>query len=286
MLALALGLAAAIIWAAHDLLARKLSQGAELVPMILLVLAIGTLALLPLALFFGDWPAMNWRAIWLSALAGAAFAIAIGGLYKAFSMAPVRLVSPIIGAYPMISLAIAVWQGASVSRLEWLSVIAVVLGIAIVAVTVGQKADDTQPESGPAKAMIWAALSGCGFAAAFALGQAAARAGSELPAILVTRAFAFCAMASLLIFQRKGALAFGPQWKLLMLMGVMDATALGLVMAAGGLANAQYASVASALFGVLTILLAARFLKERVRPVQWVGILVVFTGIGILSAQL
>ena len=63
------------------------------------------------------------------------------------------------------------------------------------------------------------------------------------------------------------------------LMGLLDALALGFVTASGGLPRAEYASVASSLFGVLTVLLAAWFLKEHVRRVQWVGIACVFGGI-------
>ena len=53
MLALGLGLTAALIWAVHDLLARKLSQGAALLPIVLVVLGAGTLATwLIVAVFF------------------------------------------------------------------------------------------------------------------------------------------------------------------------------------------------------------------------------------------
>ncbi|MGB3249021.1 EamA family transporter [Tabrizicola sp.] len=69
----------------------------------------------------------------------------------------------------------------------------------------------------------------------------------------------------------------GQTW-LLALMGGFDAVALGLVTAAGALPRAEYASVTSSLFGVLTVLLAAWFLRERVRAVQWLGIAAVFGG--------
>ena len=60
--------------------------------------------------------------------------------------------------------------------------------------------------------------------------------------------------------------------------------ALGLVLASGQLPHPEYASVTSALFGVLTILLAWRLLGERVRAAQWGGIAVVFGGIAVLAA--
>lgn len=282
MLALGFGLTAALLWAVHDLLARKLSQGAALLPILVLVLGAGTLGLLPVAVALGGWERMTWPAGGVAALSGLTFAVAIGGLYKAFSLAPVRVVAPVVGAYPLLILLTAVAQGRPVSGGDWLVVLAIVIGITIVAVA----ARDDAPEgyaASPGVAMAWAALAALGFAATFGLAQEATRLGSELPVMLVGRIVALAAILSLLVWHR-GSLA--PQrghFGVLGLMGLLDALALGLVTASGGLPRAEYASVASSLFGVLTVLLAAWFLKERVRPVQWAGIACVFGGIAMLG---
>ncbi len=282
MLALGFGLSAALIWAVHDLLARKVSQGAALLPIIAIVLAAGCVVLAPVAMLQGDWSAMTGRAVAISIVYGLAYAVAGGALYKAFSVAPVRLVSPVIGAYPMVSLGIALAQGQPVTPADWLAVAAIVIGIAIVALA----ARDDTPEgyaASPAAALGWAALSALGFAATFALGQEATRQGAELPVMLIGRLVALSAII-LLALARKTTLRPQPGklW-LLVLMGVVDAVALGLVTAAGSLPRAEYASVTASLFGVLTVLLAAWFLKERVRPVQWLGIAAVFCGIAVLG---
>ena len=280
MVALALGLTAALCWAVHDLFVRKLSQGTELVPLMLAVLAAGSVALVVPVLIWGEWSLMTGPSVWLSLAAGVAFAVAFGSLYKAFSLAPVRVVSPIIGAYPMITLGLAVAQGRPVTTGDWLAVTAIVGGIAVIALT-GD--DEKSPGAQTPKAIAWAILSACGFAVTFALGQAAARAGSELPAILITRIAALACVALLLTLRRSKPQPIGGQWKVMVAMGVLDAIALGAVMLSGSLPHAEYASVASALFGVLTILLATQFLNERVRPVQWLGIAVIFAGIGKLA---
>jgi drug/metabolite transporter (DMT)-like permease len=282
MLALSLGLAAAALWAVHDLLARKLSQGAALLPILFIVLAAGTLGLVPVALATGGWAEMTGPAVALAAVSGLAFVVAIGGLYKAFSLAPVRVVSPVVGAYPLLILLIAVAQGRPVASGDWLAVLAIAVGIAIVAVA----ARDDAPEgyaASPGVAIAWGALSATGFAATFALAQAATRMSAELPVMLTGRIVALVAMLGLLLWHR-GSLA--PQrghFGVLGLMGLLDALALGFVTASGGLPRAEYASVASSLFGVLTVLLAAWFLKEHVRRVQWLGIACVFGGIAALG---
>lgn len=282
MLALSFGLGAALLWAVHDLLARKLSQGTALLPLIMVVLSAGTVGLVPVALILGGWAQMTTSAWGVAALSGLAFAVAIGGLYRAFSLAPVRVVSPVVGAYPLLTLVFAVAQGRSVPPGDWLAVLAIVIGIAIVAVA----ARDDAPEgyaASPAVAIAWAALSALGFAATFALGQAATRMGADLPVMLAGRLVALLAILALMLRQTGPRLPARGQMGVLVVMGLIDAVALGLVTASGGLSHAEYASVASSLFGVLTVLLAAWFLKEHVRPVQWLGIAAVFGGIAVLG---
>ncbi|MGQ0610550.1 MAG: EamA family transporter [Paracoccaceae bacterium] len=281
MLALGLGLLAALVWAVHDLLARKLSQGAALVPMVLVVLGSGVAALLAPAAALGDWSALTVAGAGLATAGGACFAVAIGALYRAFSLAPARIVSPIIGAYPVLSLVLAVAQGRAVTVWDWIAVAAVVSGIAIV--TLSGEPDSQAPS--PLPAMGWSLLSACAFAGTFALGQEAARQGSEMPTILITRVAATALFLALFLARGPRLAALRGNLWVLAAMGAFDALALGLVTASGSLPRAEYATVASSLFGVGTILLAAHFLRERLRAHQWLGVVVVFTGIGILSAQ-
>jgi len=284
MLALGFGLTAALIWAVHDLLARKVSQGAALLPIIATVLLSGCAVLAPIALIWGDWSAMTGTSVTISVLYGLAYALAAGALYKAFSLAPVRLVSPVIGSYPMLSLLIAAVQGQPVTLTDFVAVATIVLGITIVATA----ARDDTPEgyaASPAVALGWAALGGVGFAATFALGQEATRQGAELPAMLIGRVVALSAVLVLALGKRAAIRPPRRQVWLLALMGTFDAVALGLVTAAGALPRAEYASVTSSLFGVLTVLLAAWFLREKVRLVQWLGIGAVFSGIAALGLQ-
>lgn len=284
MLALSFGLTAAFVWAVHDLLARKVSQGAALLPIIATILAAGCAVLAPVALVLGDWSAMSAAAVALAAVYGLCFAVAIGALYKAFSIAPVRLVSPVIGAYPMLSLAIAFAQGQPITSTDWLAVIAICAGIGIVALAARNDATEGYAAP-PAVALGWAALSAFGFAATFALGQEAARQGAELPVMLIGRVVGLAAIVAMTLGLKASLRPQRGQVWVLVLMGSLDALALGLVTAAGTLPRAEYASITSSLFGVLTVLLAAWFLRERVRPPQWLGIAAVFGGIGLLGIK-
>jgi len=56
-----------------------------------------------------------------------------------------------------------------------------------------------------------------------------------------------------------------------------------LVALAGRFPNPEIAAITSSIFGLITILLAMVFLGEKVRPVQWLGVLAVFGGVVVLG---
>ncbi len=282
MLALMAGLTAACAWAVHDMLVRKIGQETALLPMMLVVLAAGSVALVGPALIWGDWGQMTDAALANVVAAGFAYVLGMGGLYRAFSLAPVRLVAPILGAFPMISLGFAALGGKAVTGPEVVAVLAIVGGIAIVALT---SDEGHEVVDRPGAAMLWSAAGSVGFATTFWFAQEAARLGGEWPAIVLPRLIALGMIGGLALVSRSRLDQLGGSGGTLVLMGVLDASAIGLVTASARLPNPEYAAISSSLFGVLTILLAWRILKERVVPRQWVGIVTVFVGIAVLSAQ-
>ena len=284
MLALICGLTAACAWAVHDLLVRKIGQQVPVLQMMLVVFAAGTVALsLPTALI-ADWGAMSAHAYGFSAAAGVGYAVGMGALYRAFSLAPVRLVAPILGSFPMISLGFAAIGGKAVSLVELLAVLAIVGGIAIVAVTGREEAGQSHGTK-LGEAMLWSVLGSVGFAASFWLAQEGARQGDEMASIALTRAVALVMAFVFVLVARSPVRVPRGTGRSLAIMGVLDAVAISLVTLSGRLPNPEFAAISSSLFGVLTILLAWKILKEAVLPAQWLGIITVFTGIAALSLQ-
>jgi drug/metabolite transporter (DMT)-like permease len=72
---------------------------------------------------------------------------------------------------------------------------------------------------------------------------------------------------------------------MLAVMAALDLGGMFLVTAAGSFDRPEFASITSSCFGLVTVLLAWRFLAEPVRPVQWLGIMTVFAGVAVLSSQ-
>ena len=284
MLALICGLTAACAWAVHDLLVRKIGQEAPILPMMLAVLAAGTVALvLPTALI-AEWEGMTGPAYGFSAVAGLAYVLGMGGLYRAFSLAPVRIVAPILGSFPMISLGFAAIGGKAVSGIELAAVLAIVSGIAIVALA-GRAEEGADHSTRMGEAMLWSVAGTVGFATTFWLAQEGARQGDEMASIAVTRLVALAAVFAIVLAARAPWRAPKGTGRSLAVMGVLDAIAISLVTISGRLPNPEYAAISSSLFGVLTILLAWKILKEAVLPAQWLGIVTVFAGIAALSSQ-
>lgn len=283
MMALAFGLTAALAWAVHDLLVRRLSQGAPILPLIVVVVAVGAAVLAVPTFAVGGWGRMTAAAAALAAASGLAYVVGAVGLFAAFRIAPVRLVAPVIGAYPAVSLGIAAAQGRDVGGLEWLAVAMVVAGIGLVAVTARDVGEGGSAR--PARALALAGAASLGFALTFALGQEAARQATELPVIILARIVALAVLVGAALATRSPMATARPVLPVLIGMGCLDALALGLVQSAGKLLHPEYASIASALFGIFTVILARWFLAERVAPMQWVAICTVFAGIGLLSIQ-
>lgn len=277
---LALGLIAALCWGFHDICVRFLSQRTPISACIFTVLLTGLVFHTVFTAVSGEIHALPMRAIWPSLGAGVFFVIATYGLYYAFKRGPVRLVAPVIAGYPILSVGLAALQGTPTSAIQWGAVAAIVVGVAVVAAMSDTPSDDNAPIG---LTILFATIAAIGFAGTFALGQYAADISHEMPTTFVTRALAVVlTIVILLVFKQ-------PFWPgkhalpLLITMGVADGIALYCVLSAGTLPEPQYAAVTASMFGLLTILLAWLFMKERMTLIQWVGCIFAFCGVGILA---
>lgn len=280
MSALALGLIAAVCWGFHDICVRFISQHTPLLASLLVVLAVGLIFHLGLMTAMFGFAPMPADALWFAALAGVMFLIASLGLYGAFQRGPVRLVAPIIAGFPILSVGWAAVQGAMISGAQWFAVIAILVGVSVVA-ALSDTSDGQTPPKG--KTIVLAVCAAVGFAGTFAFGQHAAEIAGHMPSTLVTRVTALVLLVGIIAAFR---LPFWPGAKalpMLALMGVADGIALHCVVSAGGLPDAQFAAVAASVFGLLTIVMAWAFLREKMSAAQWGGCLIAFAGIGYLA---
>lgn len=281
MLSVGFGLVAAMCWGVHDVCVRFAVARFGALRSILAVMFIGLAGLLPLALWLADWSGVSGRSVALSVAAGLSYAAGNFSLYRAFAIGPVRLVAPIIGGFPVISVGFAAFQGVWPDAGQMLAVAMIVAGVGLIATLA--ESDEAADRARVPAAIAWSIAGAAGFATTFALAQAAGAAGGELPAIVMSRA---TAAAALLVAAVMAAVPLQYDLRagrMLLVMGVCDAIALALVTAAGALPRPEFAAVTASVFGVITILLARIFLGERLSPGQWLSVAIVFGGVAYLS---
>jgi drug/metabolite transporter (DMT)-like permease len=278
--AVTMGLVAALAWGIHDFAVRLAGRAQPLMVVLLSVLFFGMVFQLLLIVFTGGLAPVSGAAVWLSLIAGLWFLVAAICLYVAFQRGPVKLVAPIIGSYPIISLLLASLNGSPSSLFQWVAVGAILAGITIVALT-SDAADTGGYTIGPTIAV--SGLAAVSFALTFAFGQSAAAMADERLTIAITRLVALGLLLAALLVKQQPILPDLKTLPLLAFMGLMDTVALFCVLSTGGLDNAHFAAAVSSIFGLITVLLSWLFLRETLSLLQWGGVVVTFCGIGYLA---
>ena len=280
MESLFLGLTAALVWGMHDFSVRRVSSATDAAALYLLVLGFGVLWILPFALATPGWADLTTGLVSFTAFAGLIYSFGVYALYRAFAIGPVRLVAPICGAYPLLSVGLAMVQGQEITALVWIAAIAVVAGVALVARGEGAGSE------GPSRAaIIWAVLAAIGFFSSLGMLHSAAKQGADLPIAMIARIAGFAGISVLVVVQRVPVRPAFSVWPTLGLMAALDLGGMFAVTTAGSFSRPEFASVTSSCFGLVTVLLAWRFLNEKLRGLQWVGVAAVFGGIATLSLQ-
>jgi drug/metabolite transporter (DMT)-like permease len=128
-----LGLVAALAWGLNDFLARFPSRAVGPIPTVLAVTAAGLIVLSARLLLGGAVLNIVWPSLWLVAFSGVFFALGTLSLYAALARGPISIVAPIAGSFPALAMIFAVAQGTRPTLTQWLSIGAVMAGVAIVA---------------------------------------------------------------------------------------------------------------------------------------------------------
>jgi drug/metabolite transporter (DMT)-like permease len=282
MSAVLFGLLTAVCWGCADFMARLTGRAvgpdvalsgmllASALLLTLLVLATPT----PLIGSFAGW--------YLIVATGLGVMAATLLLYAGLARGPIGMVAPIVGAYPAFNLLIGLVAGIVPSGVQWLAILTVMAGVAVVARFAPEPGEEV---SGDLRlTLVIALLSALAFALTISAGQAAARLHGELPVTAAARwVSVVAAFAWLVIRGRPMAVPACWRWPVAA-QGTLDGLAyLALFAAAHGPGSVIAAVVASS-FAAVTVLLARFLLKEPMSLAQWAGIAMILGGVGVLSA--
>jgi len=278
------GLFAAFAWGLHDIFVRLVSQKTNVFSALLIVLFIGFFFQGGLIALRGEINSVPAQALWPLLFAGITFTTASIGLYKAFEIGPVQLVAPIVATFSILSILWGVLKGNPLTLLQSLAVLIVFLGLYIV-VSLANTQDETHSNGKKIHAILWAAFASISFALTFGIGHSMVSYAPELMTIAITRLIAALVLLIIMLIMRIQLFSALDQWKVLTVIGLLDAAAITAVVYAGTLENASYAALSASLFGVVTILIAWAFLRERMVLLQWFGVALTFIGVAYLGAS-
>lgn len=268
-----------------DFLARLSSRAIGHESALLGMLGVGSVLLTAWVVLAG--PPLLWdaSALWLVALNGAATTLMTLLLYLGLARGPVSVVAPIVASHPVLVVGFWVLAGVRPGALQWAAMAVTVIGVVVVARC-------AEPAAGaPARAELRTTLLiACGSACAYAVlviaGQAAVPVYGELQTLWLGRLVSLGCIAALFLVRRRRPTLPRRWWPLLGVQGLLDAVGYLSLFAGSRGAGAEIAAVTASTFGAVTTLLARVVLREAVSAAQWVGIVLVFAGVAVLSAYL
>ncbi len=285
MIAVSLGLFAGLCWALHDLIARTFALRVGPARMAIWVMLIGAAILAPLV-FSGKaiWQADQAALLYATAM-GFAYAFGVGGLFKAFSLAPISVVGPFTAGYPALVVIWGLINGLAPSAWEWFAFALILSGAAVVARTGHEDGGINAVAKGKMLLLILACASACfGYSASVVLGQAAATTLGEIETTFVSRFPAALALLPMALQETADTRSIpGSGWTGIAIMAALDVLAVSGINHAGHFPNKELAAMGISAYGGLAVLLAMLVLKERVSPGQWLGIAMTVAGVGILG---
>jgi len=214
-------------------------------------------------------------------LTGVGFAAGLLLLFASLTRGPVSVASPVVASYPVFIVLGALGLGIIPTLTQGIAIVVVLGGVWVVArYAHPEEAGDGSTD---ADKRIWPTVAlGIASAVLFAVGVMAGRQAAEiygeLQSLWLNRLVALSCLVLFMLVTRTAVRLPKQWWPAFIAMGVLDA--LGVITIFLGTAGegAAVAAAASAPATVVTTILAAVFLHERVPLIQWSGIGAVVAG--------
>jgi drug/metabolite transporter (DMT)-like permease len=283
-----LGVATALSWGSADFLARFAARSLGNTRAVFWMQAWGGVLLTIFLLVTRDWGHLfdgsGWQPWALGALAGFINTFAMLALYRSFELGRMSVVAPVSASYPMLTVLLSLVSGDRFSAYRATGMVLALLGVVLVAA--GEKSSDPMTPDGRNRSagVGWAIAAAFGFGVLFwLLGTRVIPRTGALATVWLIRLSGTLFTLSVLRAQniplRLGNAKTAAQTTG---MGLLDTGAFVLSNLAMKLEQVGVISVLGSLYGAVTVALAAWFLRERIRPRQWIGITAIFLGVALM----
>ncbi|HET6510481.1 MAG TPA: EamA family transporter [Baekduia sp.] len=278
-MAIALALAAAVSWGTADFLAGLASRRVSVPVVLFLVEGGGLVVILAITLVSGK-PFFDDASDFWSALGGGLSGVlGLGCFYAALSIGTMSVVAPISSAGVGLPVVVGIATGNRPSAVTALGLAAIVAGVVLAS---REEHADSEAAASSRRAVALALVSAIGFGGFFALTDAPSDA--SVPWTLVIARSAALPFVALIIARGRPRL---PTRKLglgIAAVGTVDLLATALIAIANTKGDLSVVSVLGGMYPVMTVMLAAAVLKERVAAPQVLGIVLALGGVGAVAA--
>ena len=233
--------------------------------------------------FLWDWNGLHW-------LVGTAFGFTIGSLwlYVAVVRGPVSVAMPLVQTYAVFVLIGTLLMGIIPTTVQWVGMATVLVGTVMV-IRGGRRAAAEEPTGvgGQPVTVGIAIIAAMVLAGGVLSGREASAMYGPIQTIFVARVVGLGILLALVLAARlRGRSNFRVPlrwWPAFLVIGVLDTGAvLSIVIGTQG-DGAALAAVASTPSSMITVLLAWTILREPIPFFQWIGIVLVVTGIAVLA---
>jgi drug/metabolite transporter (DMT)-like permease len=275
--AVVLALCAAALWGTGDFLGGFASRRTAVIVVLFWSQLAGLLGLVVWVLASGE--GRPGAGSTLAALgAGIAGVVGLGCLYRGMAVGAMGIVAPISATSPIVPLAVDLARGRSPGAVQWLGIVVALAGVVLVS-----------REPGTGRSPVVAAGVGLALAASlgfglFVVGLGIAAQESTSWATATARFAAVCTMVAALAATRTSVRTSRRVLPLILAVGVFDTGANALVAVAATHGAIGIVAVLSALYPVMTILLARALLQERLGATRVGGGLVAIAGAALIAA--
>ncbi len=219
--------------------------------------------------------AVSWTDAMWGGIAGVAGGVGVAALYAGLAAGRMSVVAPITaalsGSLP------AVYDLATGGGVGWLSGVGLALAVAaIVMVSMSSHADDAAGM--PPRAIAFALLAGVGFAGSF-ISFSFTGSGSGLWPLVAARVVSATMLGGFALVRSRRVFVFRGVRRMTLGAGVLDTAANITMISAIRSGPLAVASVLGSLYPVVTVVLALGILRERVTPLQRLGVVVALAAV-------
>lgn len=285
MLAAALALVSGAAWGTADFFGGLVSRRRAVITVLFVSQATGLLLIAALLAFRGIDASAGHR-LWFAAAAGIIGVLGLGAFYRGLSIGAMGVVAPISATAAAIPVIAGLALGERPGVLQWAGIMVALVGIVLVAreETPGERGEALPGGGVPIAAGVGLALvAALGFGGFLALMDFAAE-PDPLLATLVSRGASVSVLAVVALMVRPEMRVGSSDGALMVMIGCFDLTANALYAVATTLGLLSVVSVLGSLYPVITVIMAAVFLHERIGAVQRLGSVLAIGGALMLAA--